>query len=329
MIKNKTAIHITIRLVKTSIILFLLFRTLAVEAACSVAATPNPINFGTVSSFTVYNTNQKTLGPGGLSCNRLAIQVLPSDYLIATLTSDNQLYLVNEQNSSAKIPYTVYADKDYKYPYPLGTPFNFSTSIPGVNLLSLLGVSLGFSTTLYVMTSVNANVPAGVYSDYIHVNWNYGICTSLICIPPLTGIDKGNATSTIKVTLTVTKDCMISSTPDVNFQGQALVEQFTSVNNNIMLTCTLQTPFKAYFSNGSNYSAPWRQMKKTTTTDMLQYNIYYPNTTTVWGNTAPATNSGTGTGVTQSLSYTATINPNQPEKPAGSYTDTIMFTLEY
>lgn len=306
-------------------ILCLLLIASAAQASCTITVTPVPQNLGTAAASNVYNSSLNTSGPGGLSCSGLSISLAGTSTVNGTITSTtNGFNLVNTQNATAKIPYTLYGDNTTNYPFKLNTAMDYGPG--GLNLLGLLLVGTGGSTTIYTRTSPGANVPAGIYTDTVIITWYaricllnaLGICVSLD--PPITG------TSTIQINLTVTNNCVINSTPNVQFTSSPLVEQFQSITQNVTLTCTLQAPYKAYFSSGSHFQSPWRRMKGSST-NMLQYNIYHPNTSTVWDSTTPLL--ANGTGLTQSISYTTTINPNQSEQPQDSYSDSINFTVEY
>ncbi|WP_159564979.1 Csu type fimbrial protein [Budvicia diplopodorum] len=306
-------------------ILCLLFITAIARAGCTITATPTPQNLGTTSASNVYNASISTSGPGGLSCSGLSIGLAATSTVNGTVTSTtNGFNLVNTGNAAAKIPYNLYGDNTTNFPFRLNSTMDYGSG--GLNLLNLLLVGTGGSTTVYVRTSPGANIPAGLYTDTIVINWYarmcllnaLGVCVTLD--PPATG------TSTIQISLTVTNNCVINSTPNVQFTSSPLVEQFQPITQSVTLTCTLQAPYKAYFSSGSNFQSPWRQMKGSST-NMLQYNIYYPTTSTVWDSTTPLL--ANGTGLTQSISYTTAINPNQLQQPQDNYTDSINFTVEY
>ncbi|GKX60306.1 Csu type fimbrial protein [Leminorella grimontii] len=294
------------------------------SAACSITSPSTPISLGTVSAFNINNAPLSSSGAGGMGCSGLSVGILSENTLTGKiLTSSGQFNLVNEQNANYKIPYGLYADKNYQYPFTLSNTINYGSS--GLNLLSLIFVSSGFNVTLYAKTFANSSspVPAGTYSDTLTIRWTYHMCTALLCL----GYEDGNDISTIKVTVVVTKDCKIDSAQNIAFAPSALVDGFTPVTPTVALTCSLNTPYTAYINNGTYYSAPWRRMKKSNAESYLQYNLYAPNDSTVWSNSTPL--SGSGTGYSQTLSYSARINPNQPAAPAGSYSDTLMFVVEY
>lgn len=311
-----------------SIALFILLIASPLQAAtCRITASPAAEDLGTTSSFNVNSANGlSTSGPGGISCSGLSIDLLSGSVLTGTLkTTTNNMNLVNTQIPGAKIPYMLYADNTTSYPFIKDQSVNYGAG--GLNILNLLVVGLGGSTTIYTKTTPLQNIPAGTYTDTVTIYWYSKMCLANLlgaCIS-LSPPDEG--TSTIQIKLIVTKDCQIITTTNINFGSSAFVDQFPiKANNTVTLTCSAQTPYKTYFTNGDNYSDPWRQMKGSGNS-FLQYNIYYPDNTTVWNSLSKL--SGTGNGLSQSLIYSAIINPSQPAQPAGSYSDTVQFVVEY
>ena len=295
----------------------------AADGACSFPG--GSVTFSASQPSTaVYSSSLPGTGNSGMSCAGLFVGVLTSQTIKVTMTSTaNNLNLLNNNGSGDKIPYTVYADANKAYPITVNNEFNYGSH------LSLLTLILGVGTSnipLYVSTTPGANISAGTYTDTIYLSWDYELCAVglVVCITPLTG--KGS--STVTVTLTVTSSCAINSTPPVNFNAKSLVEQFSPLTQNVNVTCTKSSGYTSYFDNGANYSIPWRRMKSSQG-NFLQYNIYVPNTTTIWGLTNPQ--AGIGTGLSQNIPYTVAINGSggQPAPVVGSYTDTVSFVLSY
>ncbi|WP_321148071.1 Csu type fimbrial protein, partial [Serratia marcescens] len=146
---------------------------------------------------------------------------------------------------------------------------------------------------------------------------NYHIC-GLGLIGLCIWWDGTNQPSTVTVTAVITKSCLINTANNVNFGSMALVGQFNPINQSITLTCTKSQSYSSYFTNGNNPITGWRQMLSGTS-NFLQYQIYLPNTSTVWSSTNAQ--SGTGTGLAQSIPFTAAVNPAQTEVPVGTYQD--------
>lgn len=287
---------------------------MAANAACS-PSTSNA-SFGSINSITVNSTPQQTSASNSFTCTGGLVDLLTSSYVYATFNSANNFKLVGAGGS---VPYQACADSGCTQVFAQGTQgtFNFFT------IFSIFGSgSVTETFPLYYQTAIS-NVPAGTYTDTITVTWNWNICTVgvLVCL----AYTSGSATTSVVVTLTVTKACQINAAPNVNFGTQTLIAGFSPVNQSINLTCTTGQPYLSYFTNGSNNDGTWNRMSHGT--NYLQYNIYVPSTQTVWnlGNAQ----SGTGTGLQQSLPYTATVNPNQTEQPAGTYTDSVSITIEY
>ena len=289
---------------------------LGAHAATCSPSTSNA-SFGSVNSIAVDTTPQHTSTNNSFTCSGGLLNLLTTSSVYATFNSANNFQL---KSANGSVPYEACADSGCTQPFVQNTQssFNFFT------LFSVFG--LGGSVTnnfnLYYQTSI-ANVPAGIYTDTITVTWNWHICIAgvVTCLQ----YETSSATTTVNVTMTVTKACQINAAPNVNFGTQALIAGFSSINQSVNLTCTLNQPYLSYFTNGNNNDGTWNRMNLGTS--YVQYNIYVPSTTTVWNLTNAQ--SGTGSGLAQSLPYTATINPNQAEQPAGTYTDNVSVTVEY
>ncbi|MCS3408959.1 spore coat protein U domain-containing protein [Serratia sp. AKBS12] len=292
------------------------------RAMADCAVSNGMVNIGSNSSFAVYNTALRAQGTGGLNCSGLGLTLLTQNTVsVKILSTTNTMFLANTDGSGDKIPYRIYPDANYQYPYVVGQTIDYSS----LNLLSLIFVSSSMTMPLYIQTTAGANVRAGTYSDTINLSWTYRICglgLLGICLA-WTGTD---VPGTVSVTAVVTKDCLIGSAPNVNFGNMALVGQFNAVTQSITLTCTKTEGYNTYFTNGNNQLGGWRQMKNGTA-NFLQYQIYLPNSTTVWDSNNKQ--SGAGTGLSQSISYKAAVNAAQSERPVGDYQDNVSFVVEY
>ncbi|MFI8418178.1 Csu type fimbrial protein [Serratia sp. NPDC078593] len=292
------------------------------HAFADCAVSNGTVNMGTNSSFSVYNTPIRAQGTGGLSCSGLGLTLLTQNTVsVNILSTSNNMFLANTDGSGDKIPYQIYPDANYQYPFSVGQTIDYSA----LNLISLIFVSSSISIPLYIQTTAGANVRAGTYTDTINLSWTYRICGIGIlglCLA-WTG---NNVPGTVSLTAVVTKDCLIGNAPNVNFGSMAMVGQFNAITQSITLTCTKTEGYNTYFTHGNNPVSGWRQMKSGTA-NFLQYQIYLPNSTTVWDSNNKQ--SGAGTGLSQSISYKAAVNTAQSERPIGTYQDNVSFVVEY
>lgn len=305
-------------------ILLMLLKSTAVRADCVASAQNMPL--GSQTSFAVYNSVLNSSGMAGLDCtgNIVLLSVLSANVLTGTLTTaSSNLFLVNTGNASQQVGYTLYADAQRTKPFVSNVAVDYANN-------GLLGVLLSggnINVPLYISTVPGANVSAGTYTSTVTFQWVYKLCTGLagvgsICLGT---VIQGTKTSTVAISMTVTNSCLIGTTPPVAFGSNALIEQFSAVNQSANVQCTLGASYTTYFDNGSNFSTPWRQMAGSG--NFLQYNIYYPSTSTVWSSANPV--SAVGTGLSQSVPYTAAINPAQAELPAAAYSDSVNFVVSY
>jgi spore coat protein U-like protein len=139
------------------------------QAQCSTNSAV-PASFGTVTSFTVRNTQQRTSTTNaGLSCNGSTLAALSTNNIYGTLSSLNNGHLVSSATGD-KIPYTVFADPGYATQLNFGTQYNWAQG-QLLNILSLLGGNSA-PLPLYLQTATGSTVAAGTYIDTITIHWS-------------------------------------------------------------------------------------------------------------------------------------------------------------
>ncbi|OZI67682.1 Csu type fimbrial protein [Bordetella genomosp. 4] len=295
----------------------------AVLAACTVS---NGIaNLGTLSSFAVASTSTTTQSSTGFKCTGSLLSILSTNTIDATLNTNGNALGTTPRLYSAEtgayLPYSICKDPSCGTVYNLGATIQWS-STTFLGILGLFNATDG-SLPLYLRPATGIQLPKGTYKDTITVNWVWHLCAAGLlgaCV-----YDDGNGTSTISVTLEVLNDCFIDSAPNVSFGNAALISAFTPVTQNVQVRCTPQATYSVGFDMGNNSSGGWRRM--VSGANALQYNLYIPDTSTVW--TTTSTVLGTGNGATQQIPYRAIINPAQSNVPAGTYTDTVRMILSY
>lgn len=307
-------------------IITLFFNSFAANATCTVLPASS-INLNTgnnpIYSSAVYNTplTGSNIATTALSCTGLTIQVLAGqkvDVILQTAIRG----LKNTNGSGDTIPYQMYADKDYAYPFTSGQVLHFGS-------LKLLNIVLG-STTLkvpfYIKTNIGANIQAGTYTEQLTFSWDYDICSGILGVC-LLGRDKGTGSTVLTITANIDKTCALNQAADVNFGSYSMIGQFNPMTQTINLSCTKTEGYKVSFSDGNNRLAgSWRRMSDGAG-HFIQYNLYQSNGTTVIDSNNKVTNIGTG--LAQDNIYKAIINPTQAEVPAGDYTDTVSLLVEY
>lgn len=296
------------------------------QADCT--ASSETTSFGTLSSFTVAATAQTVESGSGFTCSGSLLSLLSTNTVSATIASSGnasgntpRLYSASTGNA---IPYTLCKDSSCSSSYNIGDSITWSST----TLLGLLGLfnSSDGSLPIYLKTSTGANVAAGTYTDTITLNWDYKIC--FVGVLGICAYTTGTATTTITLTLVVTNDCYIDSAPDVSFGTAALPSEFTAVSNAISVRCTLNAAYSVNLSGNNANSGNWRQMLAIVngSNQYLQYQLYRSDGS-AW--TSSNDYSVVGTGLAQSLTYSAAVNAGQNNQPAGSYSDIVTVTVTY
>ncbi|PKB88448.1 spore coat protein U [Ewingella americana] len=295
-------------------------------AACS--SSPGTGSFGTLSSFVAGSTAQQVTATSGFKCSGSLLSLLGTNTVTATIaTSANgvgtQAAMLGP--NGVKLPYQICQDNGCGTVVNLGS----STTWSSTTLLGLLGLfnASDGSLPLYLRTVTGVNLPAGSYSDTLGINWTYHIC--FIGVLGLCVYTDGADSTTVTVNMTVTNFCYIDNAPNVNFGSAAFPAGFASVtNNSLSIRCTLNAAYSVNLTSTVPGSGQYRQMSSTNNgvTSYLQYQIFKGDAS-VW--TAATNTAMTGTGASQNVAYSATVNPSQANPPPGTYSDTVLVTVTY
>lgn len=260
-----------------------------------------------------------------LGCGTAVVSLLGTPTLKAKITTATTgLTLKNTTNTALTIPYTLSQLGGGSYTQGL-----LLIDLNGTNAVALLSNN-NATISMRITTQVGANVPAGTYTDSITVNWNYAnICEGVAVGNACVGNNRsGDVDRTIIVQLVVINDCTITA-PDINFGAAPLPSAFPTVSQSISLNCTKGMTFTVGLDPGGYINGTRRQMASGA--NRLQYNIFKGDAS-VWGSVGTARVSGlpAADGLTlQTIPYTATVYPDQPNPPAGAYSDTIKVDVQF
>lgn len=299
-------------------------------AACTFTA-PAGSDFGSPTSFAVAEWNAPSITyQTGFSCTGGLLAVLGNNSVTASFAlSANQLDTSrprmsnNAPNNTRYIPYILCMESGCTTPYTNDTPFRWSGSV----LLGLLGIiGVDGSIPFYLRMQAASNLPAGLYTDTITINWTYSICQ--IGIGPICISSSGSGVTTLNVRVNVQNDCLIKDAPNISFGTMALPAQFQTVSSTINLSCTNAVPYSVTMISTNPVIGNWRQMSALVNgaTHNMQYQLIKPNEVP-WN--PQDTYQNIGTGGAQIINYKARVNPDQPNLPAGSYKDTVTVTVTY
>jgi spore coat protein U-like protein len=143
----------------------------------------------------------------------------------------------------------------------------------------------------------------------------------------------GNATANLSVTATVGANCTISTTA-VAFPAYDPIVANASVNDDgtgsVIITCTKGTAATIGLGLGANASGSQMRMKDATT-DYLNYALYQDSgRATVWGNSGAGLLSPVAAPDKNPRTFTVYGRiPSAQDVPAGSYTDTVVATVNF
>lgn len=315
--------HLGWRLVQAALLSLSMGAAVPAWAVCAYTETGGQL--GSANSFQVRNGPVAiTSGSFALNCGS-SLVTLGSPYLRGRIVSPTTGLTLKQANSNYRIPYQLTA--------PNGAPYTQGAliiNLSGANLITLLA-SNGANLPLQIRVNPGANVPAGLYTDTITVNWDYAnICQGLIGLGRLcVGISHSDNTNrTLTVQLLVTTDCSISA-PDINFGSAPLPSAFPDVAQMLSVVCTRDVSYTVGLSPGSASAGNGRR-QMSSGANRLAYNIFKPDGS-VWGNSGTTrVNTGMADGLTsQMLPYTARVYADQPPAPVGSYQDAVIVDVQF
>lgn len=295
-------------------------------ANCTVTASSNA-NLGSQTSYTVIGGTVPTVTTtAGLDCPGALLNLLSADYARATATSSNAFSL--RSAAGDQVAYRLSADPNGSFTFSQGGTVDYMNP----QLLSLLGLGQSnLSTPLYVKLTASPNLPAGTYTDTVTIAWRWSICRGIGALGACILSETGSGTTILSVTMIVTKDCRLTA-PPVSFGSAPLVSKFTPVTQAVQIACTRGASYAVSFTAGvAGNARPWRTMSDGAG-NVLRYNIYRADGTTVWDESNPLSIATPGTGATtpdQPQAYVARVYTSQATPPAGSYTDTISVLVTF
>ena len=193
------------------------------------------------------------------------------------------------------------------------------------------------SFTLTLDKNGAANVPATIYGEVTSTGTSinggsysssFSGSNAAFSYGPSSCANAGTSAS-FTVSATVTPSCTLSITP----LAFGLVQNLTTAvdqNATINVTCSNATSYsiKLGLGNGAGVTDP-ASRKMTLNSNTLTYGLYQNNArTTPWGDQASNVANSTGTGSSQVFTVYGRI-ASQATPATGSYTDTVVVTVEY
>jgi spore coat protein U-like protein len=159
------------------------------------------------------------------------------------------------------------------------------------------------------------------------------VMSGAVVIGSARSLSAGSATANLTVTATVGPNCTITTAPVAFGAYDPVVVNATTSDDDvgtISIACTKGTVATIGLGLGANVSGTTRRMKDATT-DYLTYELYLDSTrATVWGTTGVNLFSAGAapSKVARPFSVYGRI-PSGQDVPAGSYTDTVVATVNF
>ncbi len=207
--------------------------------------------------------------------------------------------------------------------------------VVNVTLSGILGGNyyINGSATLY--GRVLGNQPTAVPGNYTDQYNNGDTAVSINqqrgnTAPGTCGATGGGPYFPFLVSATVIKKCTVTASP-LNFGNSVgLLTSAVNATTALGVQCSNGTPYNVGLDGGQNSGGNINARKMALGASSIAYQLYQDSArSAVWGNTIGTnTVTGTGTGITQSLTVYGQVPP-QPTPPAGTYNDTITVTVTY
>lgn len=313
------------RWLRLALILMALYYAPFSYAACTTPPSNTTLGPYASSVVGVNGTPQIVTSGSGFICTGSLLSIAGTNTITATIQSDSNpsgtTMRMRRGTSTDYVPYNLCMDSGCGTLYNIGSTYTWSqTTFLGI--LGLFNSSDG-SIPIYIRTSTGNNISAGTYTDTVTIKWDYRLCSLgiVLCI-----YEEGSTTSILNITMNITNDCQITSAPNINFGVAAFPADFAAVNNSLGVRCTLLGAYTVKLVSTHPDDANWRRMTATVNgvPSYMQYQLYRTGNI-AWTETNDY--SGTGTGITQSIPYTARINASQASKPEGAYKDTVTINV--
>ncbi|KHS93397.1 spore coat protein U [Pectobacterium brasiliense] len=295
-------------------------------AACTTPPSNTTLGPYASSVVGVNGTPQVVASGSGFRCTGSVLSLASTNTITATIQSDSNpsgtTMRMRRGTSTDYVPYSLCMDSGCGTLYNINSTYTWTRT----TFLDILGLfnSTDGTMPIYIRTSIGNNISAGTYTDTVTIKWDYRLCA--LGALGLCVYDEGSTTSTLNITMNITNDCQITSAPNISFGVAAFPADFAAVNNSLGVRCTLLGAYTVKLVSTHPDDANWRRMTATVggTPYYLQYQLYRTGNV-AWTETNDY--SGTGTGITQSIPYTAQINASQASKPEGAYKDTVTINV--
>lgn len=193
------------------------------------------------------------------------------------------------------------------------------------------GVSATFTFPVYAYVPAGQSVPSGDYvyqmtpiQKYVVNTGSDNPATAAQCAA--NGSTQSNYSS---ITAQGDSGCQIASASDMDFGSVSTLNSAQNQTSVLQLYCPSNTSYTIGLNDGVNADGSTRRMRKSGTSNYINYELYQDSShTTRWGTAPDARVSGNGTGAVESRSIYGRV-PIQTAVPGGDYSDTVTVTVYY
>lgn len=323
--------NIFAKLVLFLLIFFAICETSVAQTVCQSAITPTP------STFT-FSTAAST--PPNLATSYVGTENSPTAVLVIECNVALQLNLISLTTSVRYelLQNLIIYNGTRSIGLQLSHEASFSPAHSSVgngstlNSATLLNLSLlsgqNLQIPIHVRTIPTSVWPKpGLYTGSFQLAVTGNICTVGVIACLLSVPISPNTTTTFTVNLNVPKYCQFITVPSTIAMGSvSFLEDVTNSQIPVTIRCGQDEDFKIYATSGENFSTTRRL--KSSANNFVGYEIFHPGSTT---QTLSQTTGfdAVATGQNQSFNFPLRVNSGQTTPPAGTYTDTVRFVVEY
>lgn len=298
----------------------------ATARAQSCSFTMSNVAFGNID--VTLNTTFTATGTFTYSCTGTSgntIRVCPN---FDTGTGDTTSGVPRRMASGTTlIDYNLYQDSGHATVWG-DVNWAFTPQPPTIDVPLPGGSGSGSRTVYALVNAAQTTLPALTYTS----NFNGGHTSIAYDYTSRGNCQRINNRNRVRVPFTVTavnvKTCRVTAN-NLNFGSVSALSANLDVNGSASVTCTNTTPYRVLLNNGLTGTGPTAR-RMTLGGNHINYGLYRDAARTLpWGNIS-GTNSlaGTGTGSAQTITIYGRV-PSQSLPPAGTYSDTIVMTVEY
>lgn len=226
------------------------------------------------------------------------------------------------------LSYQFYQDSNRTIPWGSSTNTTLGTVQPIDVIAPILGPGTANRTIYGRILGTQASKLAGTYLSMFsggQARINY--VRYLLLPPDCSTIVDNPIQPSFNVQAIVNRSCTVSAST-LNFGTHSAMTSNIDANSTLTINCTSGLPYSISLNGGLSNAQP-TQRRMTLGSNAIIYGLYSNSARNApWGNTTGQIVSRTGTGATESVPVYGRVAP-QPTPISGTYTDTVVVTINY